>query len=457
MSPLVGQAFNLARSYIEDLLGDLTSVRLRRILGGCGFGPGTTFGAKNPEHRALYYKLKGPHTITASALPYFKLALKYHFPLWKADLMDQSYEVVEGNRIAYVPKSNKTERTIAVEPSLNTFLQKGVESYLARCLRRVGINLRDQKPNQDMAYFGSCSGRVATVDLSAASDSVSTSLVNFLIPYDWAILLDDLRSPSYTLDKGKTWVEYSKFSSMGNACTFPLETLIFWSLAKACLVLAGGNLTTLRVYGDDITIDTRASLLLLEVFKVAGFVANLDKTFIFGPFRESCGADFYMGIDVRPVYMGLTPRDDVQKYNLFNRLYSNRFGFKLDRTLSYIYSCAQQRFHGPTYLPSNDGWENWYAGKARVYDSYFFAPPILADRRRWDPFTQSIVYKSRGIVRRSIKADQTLFQDSVRYLCFLLGLEEGNIYYVSKARVSASSTTHHWWPEMGWLPSCYQQ
>ena len=50
-----------------------------------------------------------------------------------------------------VPKNAKTDRSIVMEPSLNTFVQKGIGSYMKDRLLRFGCNLYDQSVNQRLA------------------------------------------------------------------------------------------------------------------------------------------------------------------------------------------------------------------------------------------------------------------------------------------------------------------
>jgi hypothetical protein len=85
---------------------------------------------------------------------------------------------------------------------------------------------------------------------------------------------------------------------MGNGYTFPLETLIFWGLAAACC----DRDSDATVYGDDIIIPSDRFELLAEILRYAGFILNVGKSFHVGPFRESCGKDYFKGIDVRPFY-----------------------------------------------------------------------------------------------------------------------------------------------------------
>jgi len=65
------------------------------------------------------------------------------------------------------------------------------------------------------------------------------------------------------------------------------------------------------VYGDDIAVRQSSALLLIETLKFCGFRTNVDKTFIHGPFRESCGADFFHGKNVRPFVLDYMP-DNIQ-------------------------------------------------------------------------------------------------------------------------------------------------
>jgi hypothetical protein len=91
---------------------------------------------------------------------------------------------------------------------------------------------------------------------------------------------------------------YSKFCSMGNGFCFPLETLIF----AACCHSVGAGIagTDFSVYGDDIILRKAFAGDALKLLRVLGFSPNASKTFISGPFRESCGADWFGGVDVRP-------------------------------------------------------------------------------------------------------------------------------------------------------------
>lgn len=211
-----------------------------------------------------------------------------------------SFLDVVHNRVQTVPKNWKTNRTIACEPEGNLFLQLTVDGYLKTRLKALGCDLSDQSKNQGLARKGSIDGDFVTIDLSMASDTLSFNTVWFLFPFDWARYLSDIRSPcGFGLGREFT---YCKFSSMGNGCTFTLETLVF---LEACRAVGS---TDHAVYGDDIVIRRCHYPSLLKVLRFLGFRVNQEKSFIDGPFRESCGGDFFNGTNVTPFYLREEPK-----------------------------------------------------------------------------------------------------------------------------------------------------
>lgn len=211
-----------------------------------------------------------------------------------------SIKYVEGNEMFTVPKDATIDRVACKEPDVNMYLQKGVGNYIRRQLRKFGINLNDQSRNQRLAREGSITGQLATVDLSSASDSVTTSLVEILLPPLWYSLLDTLRSP-ITRVRGEDHAN-EMFSSMGNGFTFELESLIFWAIARAVAYFENSP-GVVSVYGDDIILPADCYPSLEYAMKVLGFKVNPKKSFSTGPFRESCGGHYYNGLDITPFYL----------------------------------------------------------------------------------------------------------------------------------------------------------
>jgi len=280
------------RLLIETTLGCVPPVEA--LIGGFSGGASTSRN-RTDSHPAR--KFVGKADATENAWSIFELILD-EMPGWPFDKAD--LRIVEGNIMFTVPKKTDIDRCACKEPDLNMFMQKGLGGEIRRCLKRVGIDLNDQSRNRNLAKRGSIDGSLATLDLSSASDSVTSSLVFLLLPTPWFTLLDALRCEN-------TWIDdelhrNEMFSSMGNGFTFELESLIFWALAKATAYFRGIP-GVISVYGDDIICPTDMAQDLVWVLSMFGFQSNIDKSFIEGPFRESCGGHFHNGRDITPFYL----------------------------------------------------------------------------------------------------------------------------------------------------------
>jgi len=234
-------------------------------------------------------------------------------------------KIVSANRVTFVPKNSKTDRAIAIEPSGSLAIQTGVGSYLKTRLRKWGVDLTSQGKNQNFAKLGSMgidtgAGPLATIDLAMASDTVSTSAVEALLPREWFSLLDSLRSKNGLLE-GKEF-KYHKFSSMGCGFTFELESLLFFCITLATMRVEGFNRPrhndVIAVYGDDLVMPSFYSEAVIKSLRFFGFRVNSEKSFTSGPFRESCGKDFYLGKDVRPFYIKRSLVSPVDAYFIYN-------------------------------------------------------------------------------------------------------------------------------------------
>jgi len=216
-------------------------------------------------------------------------------------------------KVITVPKTLKTPRIIAVEPTCMQYVQQGLMALLVDGIGRDNLLTRfigfdDQAPNQRMAAKGSDKGSLATLDMSEASDRVSNWLVEDLfdcVPYlNGAV--QSCRSTRANVC-GEV-ISLAKYASMGSALTFPVEAMVF--LTIIFLGIERGLSTQLsrtdlerfvgkvRVYGDDIIIPVefvQPVIDLLEAFKLR---VNRRKSFWTGKFRESCGKEYYAGEDV---------------------------------------------------------------------------------------------------------------------------------------------------------------
>jgi len=285
------------------------------------------------------------------------------FPSWlSADLRrsmlhdGKSFEVVTCSKLSTVPKNDSIDRTICTEPSLNMFAQLGLGELINNALRSFyGYNPALQPDrNRKLACYGSLGKHLDTIDLSSASDSISLSLCELVLPADWFAAILDCRSPSVDVD-GRL-VTLNMVSSMGNGFTFPLQTYIFSLLIKClCKILdvkwaRYDSVSYFGVFGDDIIVPASLSFYVVEALTSLGFKPNLSKCF-FGPedFRESCGTDWYSGRDVRGVYCrGLSTLPD--RLSLANRLlrWSAKHRVSVTNTIQYVLPSDWRRFTVPS-------------------------------------------------------------------------------------------------------------
>lgn len=379
------------RGFIRYTIGD--EPPLERILGSSGFGAGASLGVHGNATHLARKILADKWTVTPGATTYSYWAIcmnphlrdlllesKDHISCldWSTAKAryDSKAQYVANNKLAFVPKTAKTHRAIAVEPLLNGFVQKGADLFMRKCLKRIGIDLSDQELNQRMARQGSLPDQedpFVTIDLSSASDSISIGVVKSLLPPDWFDFLNRIRSHRYELN-GKLYT-YHKFCSMGNGFCFPLETLIF----TAILISAdcGRPGTDFSVYGDDIVVRQSKAALVLRLLKALGFEPNRDKTFLEGPFRESCGSDWFGGVDVRPYTLdyALDSLEALYKWlNLSRRNIMTSMFF--EGTHDYILSWIphRYRFFRPHKGNPDSGIDAWA-------DQHLTSPHCFFDRR----------------------------------------------------------------------------
>ena len=310
------QAWQLVfQQHLRSLLGPLSSHALQFMQRKMGHGPGATTGVRGVGS-SMSNKYDNEIHTTVSLIPFTKAVMG---DLWW-EHHNRPFNIVDGSRFTTVPKSAKTNRGICVEPTFNMYIPRRIGQYLRKRLRRFGINLNSQYRNQQMAKDAYLKG-YATIDLSAASDSVSSELILQHFPEDWFHLLDVARSPSCVLPDGST-VELEKWSSMGNGYTFELETLIFYAV---CLTFVPFEYQyEITVYGDDIIVPTQFSGSVIDALSHLGFKVNTQKSFLAGNFFESCGCDYFKGRNIRPFSL----KGASSPFSLANalRLWAQRIG-----------------------------------------------------------------------------------------------------------------------------------
>jgi len=275
-------------------------------------GPGSTADglSGNGKYRQAVWtsRLEKIFPCGENLIPNFR----YFRELEQVDILEPGSEVPV--KVTLVPKTLKTPRVIAMEPTCMQYMQQAVlSSFLKNFYRdnllRSLIGFDDQGPNQALARQGSIDNRTATLDLSDASDRVSNQLVRAMLDR-WPYLkeaVESTRSRRAVLPGGSV-IRLSKFASMGSALCFPVEAMVFTtlifvgiqrslnaSLSRRDVKRLAGSV---RVYGDDLIVPADHVLSVVQTLEHFGARVGLDKSFWTGKFRESCGREYFNGHDV---------------------------------------------------------------------------------------------------------------------------------------------------------------
>lgn len=427
MTEIQAVALGEAKKWIYDFwfqrFGSDYALSLDKILAGFNTGPGASVGAVGESfyQKVACSRLTGTNS---QLLALYKRACAM-FPLWsetekiRSDHMGAMVQV-DSNTLSYVPKTAEISRTICTEPLLNMLVQQGVGNAMEQLLaEKCNIQLSEQqKVNAKLAQIGSLTGEFGTIDLSSASDTISLGLCRELLPPYVMGWLSLCRSPNTLLPNGEK-VQLHMVSSMGNAFTFPLQTILFSSVVQGCYRALGivpvnnstGPVAVDRdseyldigtkwklglrpgnwgVNGDDIIVRREAYDLVVNLLERFGFKVNLDKSYNEGPFRESCGSDFWKGVNVRGVYCkALNSQQDC--YSLINRLntWSCNHGIPVPITISYLKS--------RTFLVSSDRSKDRPKKTRRQKLEFLPVPP-------WEADTAGIKVPEIALIKHPLRA-----------------------------------------------------
>jgi len=252
-----------------------------------------------------------------SVLPAEEFLIPNHS--YKSEL-DQELDILEPGaeipvKVITVPKTLKTPRIIAIEPTAMQYAQQALlrslldafseDSFLSRV-----IGFDDQVPNRTMAKRGSLSGDLATLDLSEASDRVSNEHVLALFA-DYPLLSAAVQASRSRKARvpGHGVIRLAKYASMGSALCFPVEAMVFLTLIfmgierELSSPLSRDDMINIyrkqvRVFGDDLIVPRDYVLSVVDELETFGYRVNVSKSFWTGRFRESCGRMYYDGQDV---------------------------------------------------------------------------------------------------------------------------------------------------------------
>lgn len=264
---------------------------------------------------------------------------KYAFPSWPARLdvlfpfdyhgslnsepgvnnlgetIDASWAAEPNSYLTDVPKTAKGPRLIAEEPVCHQWIQQGIADLFRRAVAKsrlgVMIDFFDQKPSQEACRKASLEGKYATIDLSAASDRLSCSVVQRIFRRH-PLLLEQMARCRTRFIKQDQYEDLPKlhklrkFASMGSALTFPVQSVVFATIAAGVgLALQPTRhvddvCAEVRVFGDDIIVPVDWVDCLGRVLSGLGLKVNMDKSFSTGRIRESCGLHAWGGYTITP-------------------------------------------------------------------------------------------------------------------------------------------------------------
>jgi hypothetical protein len=247
-------------------------------------------------------------------------AEEFLYPNLRYAREDEELDILEpGNeipvRVTSVPKTLKTPRIIAMEPTCMQYAQQALQRSYRSALKEDSflsrvIGVEDQVPNQDLAREGSLSGDLATLDMSEASDRVSNQLIQAMTQ-DWSHLHAAVQaSRSRKADvPGHGVIRLAKFAPMGSALCFDFEAIVFLTIIFVAInrelnaPLCRDSLIKefsrrVRVFGDDLIVPREHVLSVVDALETFGFRVNAGKSYWTGRFRESCGREYYDGFDV---------------------------------------------------------------------------------------------------------------------------------------------------------------
>jgi hypothetical protein len=278
------------------------------------------------------------HCHSESALNYC-----YSSEVTRVNILEPGAEIPV--RVITVPKTLKSPRIIAIEPTCMQYMQQALFRLFHDGLKRFDplssmIGIDDQEPNRRLALEGSLSGDLATLDLSEASDRVSNQHVLALFAGHPHLLEAVQATRSRKADvPGHGVLRLAKFASMGSALCFPVEAMVFLTLIfvgierELSVPLSSKEDVTpfrsrVRVFGDDLIVPRDYVLSVVDELSTFGYKVNISKSFWTGRFRESCGREYYDGQDVSIVKVRQvlpTRRQDasgvISAVSLRNQLY----------------------------------------------------------------------------------------------------------------------------------------
>ena len=331
-------------------------------------------------------------------------------------------------KLIAVPKDTRGPRLICVHPAESVWIQQGLRRELEKAIasRRTSwgpwpcghVHFDDQSVNGKIALLSSKSRRYATIDMKEASDRISEPLIQILFGSKYKYF-GCCRAQKFVIPKWGSFQNITgdihSYAPMGNATTFPVQSLVFWAICVASLQHHGFHQPgAVFVFGDDIIIPSELASKVCEDLESFGLLVNRTKSFWRGAFRESCGIDAFNGVNVTPVrwkttidaehVMGLQSLSDIAQrlrlagyeqaavttYHTIRRLLRSRFGKELFLTNNPLHGGIAEFSYNEPYVWRDAFWHKslqWYHSPVWRLDTI----PHKRDRDDWNHVLESVV------------------------------------------------------------------
>lgn len=228
-----------------------------------------------------------------------------------------------------VPKQLSSYRVVCPERAYNSRIQNALMKCVRSFWEEQGLDrmfcFRDQDLSRTAAYTGAATGRFATIDSTSASDTVFR---------DW---IREIDHPSLTFlsEYMPTHVKWGNevypmqmFGTMGSALTWYVMMVILYVDIRLSEVLTqfgeerdaakqpvADYIGKIFFVGDDEVVPSEWAETVLDVMRLLHRIPNQEKTYITGPYRESCGIEALGSRDISRIFYprGLVMTDDLSE------------------------------------------------------------------------------------------------------------------------------------------------
>lgn len=201
-----------------------------------------------------------------------------------------------------VRKNARSLRLIGAQTPMLNVAQNRILQHLERSKIRTNmpfLDWHDQGRNRQLAMrYGFC-----TTDASAYTDSIPAIAISTLLKHTPNLCHAVFEVSPVVTHKGNRAYKVTRLLTMGNACTFPLETVFSFAVVLGAFSRSYPELTLdeiwsrirnndkdfqFTVYGDDIITPSRVTSHVKQLLGEFGIIVNESKSFN-NHIGESCG------------------------------------------------------------------------------------------------------------------------------------------------------------------------